>query len=52
MAQSIGKESVSYSETFEKRSLNSSLTYLKIKNKVMINMNNVVKSSTFEGYTP
>ncbi len=51
MQQSIEEERVSYSETYRKRGLNSSLTYCKCKNKHANNNYNLLRSSKFGGYT-
>ena len=51
MQQSIEEERVSYPETSRKRGLYSSLTYWKLKSKHTKNNYNLLRSSTFGGYT-
>ncbi len=49
--QLLEKKYVEYSEVYKKMSSNCSLTYWKIKIKDVINLNNLLRSSRFKGYT-
>jgi hypothetical protein len=49
--QSIEEEIVKYLETFKKRSLQSSLTYWKLKNNGVENCNNILKIKVLKGKT-
>ncbi len=49
--QLIEEERVEYSETFKKRSLNSSLTYYEVKNNGVEYCNNILKIKVLKGKT-